>query len=171
MAPAYRPDLADGWLDIRIVEAAALARSRLIAAVLTGTLGRSRVYRTWHARSVGIQAVDGQPIWLSTDGEVATAESGFVHGKHPHELMVYRRQGPSHAGHADVPDDAPRVGHGHYREQQREIRHELRWALHDGHAAGVGGASHPLLRRVMCPGTPRRRLRGDPERASRRASW
>jgi undecaprenyl-diphosphatase len=126
MAPAYRPDLADGWLDIRIVEATALARSRLVAAVLTGTLGRSRVYRTWHARSVDVRAADGQPIWLSTDGEVATAESGFVHGKHPHELMVYRRQGPSHAGHADVPDDALRVGHGHYREQQREIRHELR---------------------------------------------
>ena len=109
MAPAYRPDLADGWLDIRIVEATALARSRLIGAVLTGTLGRSRVYRTWHARSVSIQAVDGQPIWLATDGEVATAESGFVHGKHPHELMVYRRQGPSHAGQADVPDDDLRV--------------------------------------------------------------
>ena len=33
----------------------------------------------------------GQPIWLSTDGEVATAESGFVHGKHPHALVVYRK--------------------------------------------------------------------------------
>ena len=126
MAPAYRPDLADGWLDIRVVEAAVLARSRLVAAVLTGTLGRSRVYRTWRARSVDVRAADGQPIWLSTDGEVATAETGFVHAKHPNELMVYRRQGPSHAGHADVPDDALRVGHGHYREQQREIRHELR---------------------------------------------
>jgi len=126
MAPAYRPDLADGWLDIRVVEATALARSRLVAAVLTGTLGRSRVYRSWRTSSVEVRAADGQPIWLSTDGEVATAESGFVHGKHPHELMVYRRQGPLHAGHADVPDDALRVGHGHYREQQREIRHELR---------------------------------------------
>jgi hypothetical protein len=46
--------------------------------VLTGTLGRSRVYRMWHARSsVDVRAADGQPIWLSTDGEVATAESGF----------------------------------------------------------------------------------------------
>ena len=27
MAPAYRPDLADGWLDIRVVEAAVLARA------------------------------------------------------------------------------------------------------------------------------------------------
>ena len=91
MAPAYRPDLADGWLDIRVVEAAVLARSRLVAAVLTGTLGRSRVYRSWRARSVDIRAADGQRIWLSTDGEVATAESGFIHGKHPRRLVVYRR--------------------------------------------------------------------------------
>jgi len=35
----------------------------------------------------------------------------------------------------------------------------------------AGGASHPLLRRVMCPGTPRPRLRSDPERASRRVNW
>jgi undecaprenyl-diphosphatase len=91
MAPAYRPDLADGWLDIRVVEAAVLARSRLVAAVLTGTLGRSRVYRSWRARSIDIRAADGQRIWLSTDGEVATAESGFIHGKHPRRLVVYRR--------------------------------------------------------------------------------
>jgi diacylglycerol kinase family enzyme len=58
MAPAYRPDLADGWLDIRIVEAAVLARSRLVAAVLTGTLGRSRVYRSWRTSSVDVRAVN-----------------------------------------------------------------------------------------------------------------
>jgi hypothetical protein len=52
MTPAYRPDLSAGWLDIRAVEARVLARSRLAAAVLTGTLGRSRVYRSWLARSV-----------------------------------------------------------------------------------------------------------------------
>jgi len=43
------------------------------------------------ARSVDVRAVDGQRIWLSTDGEVATAESGFIHGKHPHALVVYRK--------------------------------------------------------------------------------
>ena len=91
MAPAYRPDLADGCLDIRVVEATVLARSRLVAAVLTGTLGRSRVYRSWRASSVDVRAADGQPIWLSTDGEVATAQSGFVHGKCPHALVVYRK--------------------------------------------------------------------------------
>jgi undecaprenyl-diphosphatase len=102
-APAYRPDLADGWLDIRIVEAAVLARSRLVVAALTGTLGRSRVYRSWLARSVDVRAADGQPIWLSTDGEVGTAESGLVHAKHPRGLVVYRRSsGPTvHLGDAE----------------------------------------------------------------------
>ena len=61
--------------------------------MLTGTLGRSRVYRSWRASSVDVRAADGQPIWLSTDGEVATAESGFVHGKRPHALVVYRKAG------------------------------------------------------------------------------
>ena len=37
------------------------------------------------------RAAERQPIWLSTDGEVATAESGFVHGKRPHALVVYRK--------------------------------------------------------------------------------
>ena len=90
-APAYRPDLADGYLDIRVIEATVLARSRLAAAVLTGTLARSRVYLSWRASSVDVRAADGQPIWLSTDGEVASAESGFLHGKHPHALVVYRK--------------------------------------------------------------------------------
>ena len=45
-APAYRPDLADGTLDVRMVDGAQpLARTRLVVAVLLGTLGRCRVYR------------------------------------------------------------------------------------------------------------------------------
>jgi hypothetical protein len=80
------------YLPVRVVEATVLARSRLVAAVLTGTLGRSRVYLSWRASSVDVRAADGQPIWLSTDGEVA-AGSGFVHGKHPHALVVYRKAG------------------------------------------------------------------------------
>jgi hypothetical protein len=94
-----------------------LARSRLVAAVLTGTLGRSRVYRSWRASSVDVRAEDGQPIWLSADGEVGTAESGFVHGKHPHALVVYRRPTASQTG-----DVAPR------RAAQSGERSEGGWA-------------------------------------------
>jgi diacylglycerol kinase family enzyme/membrane-associated phospholipid phosphatase len=90
MAPSYRPDLSDGYLDIRVVDAAPLARSRLVASVVTGTLGRCRVYHAWQAGSVSISSADGAPIWLSVDGEVATAESSFRQGKRPHGLLVYR---------------------------------------------------------------------------------
>jgi hypothetical protein len=76
---------------ILVIEATVLARSRLVAAVLTGTLGRSRVYLSWRASSADVRAADGQRIWLSTDGEVATAVSGFIHGKHSHALVVYRK--------------------------------------------------------------------------------
>jgi undecaprenyl-diphosphatase len=89
-APVYRPDLCDGCLDVRIVEAGRLARSRLVAAVLTGTLGRCRVYHSWRAGSADVRPADGQPIWLSVDGELATAESGFTQGKHRQRLIVYR---------------------------------------------------------------------------------
>jgi diacylglycerol kinase family enzyme len=90
-APAYRPDLSDGCLDIRVIDAGRLARSRLIAAVATGTLGRSRVYHSWQARSADVASADGRPIWLSIDGEVATAETGFRQSKHQRGLLVYRR--------------------------------------------------------------------------------
>jgi undecaprenyl-diphosphatase len=96
MVPAYRPDLADGCLDIRVVEAGLLARSRLVAAVLTGTLGRCRVYHAWQAAAVDVDSADGAPIWLSVDGEVVTAERGFRQGKRARRLLVYRRaSGPS----------------------------------------------------------------------------
>jgi hypothetical protein len=114
----------------------------LVAAVLTGTLDRSRVYRSWRTSSVDVRAADGQPIWLSTDGEVATAESGFVHGKHLHKLMVYRRQGPLHAGHADVPDDALRVGHGHYPSSS--ARSVMNFARHFT-TAMLPGPAAPLI--------------------------
>ena len=64
-----------------------------MAAVLTGTLGRCRVYHSWRAGSA--ESVGGRrPVWLSVDGEVATAESGFTQGKHRRGLLVYRRAGP-----------------------------------------------------------------------------
>jgi diacylglycerol kinase family enzyme/membrane-associated phospholipid phosphatase len=104
-APAYRPDLCDGYLDIRVVDAGPLARSRLVAAVLTGTLGRCRVYHAWRATAVDISSADDAPVWLSVDGEVATAEAGFRQGKLPHALLVYRT-----AGHAtrEMPPGGPR---------------------------------------------------------------
>ena len=92
-APAYRPDMSDGYLDIRIVEAGFLARCRLIGAVLTGTLGHSRVYHAWRSSSVHLTSAHGTAIWLSVDGEVATAEADVRQGKRPRGLLVYRSAG------------------------------------------------------------------------------
>jgi len=39
---------------------------------------------------VDISSADGAPVWLSVDGEVASAETGFRQGKHPRRLLVYR---------------------------------------------------------------------------------
>src|SRR6266550_2234423 len=41
---------------VDVVDAGPLARSRLVAAVVTGTLGWCRVYHTWRARAVDISS-------------------------------------------------------------------------------------------------------------------
>jgi hypothetical protein len=51
-----------------------------------------------------ISSVDGSPIWLSVDGEVATAEPGFRQGKRPHGLLVY---GKARTPAAGMPPTAP----------------------------------------------------------------
>jgi hypothetical protein len=69
-APACRPHLADGTLDVRLIDGSQpLARTRLVAAVLLGTLGRSRVYRTWPAGRLRVASVNGDPVPLCLDGE------------------------------------------------------------------------------------------------------
>ena len=97
-APSYRPDLADGKLDVRLIDAKPpLARLRLLAAVLTGTLGRSRVYRSWAGDILDIAAADGAPIRLAVDGEVAGAGASSVRlKKRPARLLVYRTGAAAH---------------------------------------------------------------------------
>jgi membrane-associated phospholipid phosphatase/diacylglycerol kinase family enzyme len=90
-APAYRPELADGALDVRLVEGSQpLARVRLITAVLLGTLGRCRVYKTWPAASVRLATPDGSPVQLSLDGETTESAAAIQVTKHRKSLLVYR---------------------------------------------------------------------------------
>jgi diacylglycerol kinase family enzyme len=90
-APGYRPDLADGVLDVRLIDGSQpLARTRLIAAVLLGTLGRCRVYRTWSAETLRIAAPGTGPLPLSLDGEVTDRHSAIRLVKRPKKLLVYR---------------------------------------------------------------------------------
>jgi diacylglycerol kinase family enzyme len=90
-APAYRPDLADGTLDVRLIDGSQpLARTRLIAAVLLGTLGRSRVYRAWSASELHVASPGGDPVPLCLDGEPTPSTSAIRLVKRPKKLLVYR---------------------------------------------------------------------------------
>jgi undecaprenyl-diphosphatase len=91
-APAYRPDLHDGLLDVRLVDGARpLARTRLVAAVLSGTLGRSRVYEASTARAVRITELQ-EGAALAVDGEVRPGASQLRIAK-GRRLVVYRPEG------------------------------------------------------------------------------
>jgi diacylglycerol kinase family enzyme/membrane-associated phospholipid phosphatase len=90
-APAYRPDLADGTLDIRLVDGSQpLARIRLVAAVLLGTLGRCRVYKAWSAPVLRIASIGADPVALSLDGETTEAKPAITLLKRQKKLLVYR---------------------------------------------------------------------------------
>ncbi|MYW02967.1 phosphatase PAP2 family protein [Streptomyces sp. SID3343] len=91
-APTYRPNLTDGLLDVRIVDASRpLARTRLVAAVLSGTLGRSRVYEASTARTVRISEIQ-EGAELAVDGEVRPGASQLRVAK-GRRLVVYRPDG------------------------------------------------------------------------------
>jgi diacylglycerol kinase family enzyme/membrane-associated phospholipid phosphatase len=90
-APTYRPDLADGTLDIRVVDGSQpLARTRLVTAVLLGTLGRCRVYKTWSAPSLRVASVGASAVPLCLDGEATEAKPAITLVKRPKKLLVYR---------------------------------------------------------------------------------
>ena len=87
-APAYRPHLDDGLLDVRVVDGEQpYARTRLIAAVLTGTLARSRVYEQRFAREVRVRSAE--PLRLARDGETFDGSREFVVRKRDKRLRLY----------------------------------------------------------------------------------
>lgn len=92
-APTYRDRLDSGLLDVRLVDATSpLSRTRLVLAVLTGLLGRSRVYQELAAHSVRITAPDG-PLPYAKDGEVGETVTRVTVFKNPDRLVVYRPAG------------------------------------------------------------------------------
>lgn len=87
--PSWRDRLDDGVLDIRIVSAKVpFARVRLLWAVLTGTLGNSRVYQTMRTREpVRMRSRQGR-IRLARDGETFNGSENFTIEKSPERLVV-----------------------------------------------------------------------------------
>lgn len=87
--PNRRYRLDDGQLDVRLVEGnQPFARLRLVAAVLTGTLHRSRVYDEFCAERLAVRSHSG-PVRLALDGETGDGPEEFVIVKRPRALTVY----------------------------------------------------------------------------------
>lgn len=77
-APTWRERLDDGKLDIRIVDASApFARLRLVASVLTGRLGRSKIYEQRLADRMEVRSLEGS-LRLARDGETFDGSEAFV---------------------------------------------------------------------------------------------
>ncbi|MFB6894558.1 bifunctional phosphatase PAP2/diacylglycerol kinase family protein [Kitasatospora sp. NPDC056327] len=89
-APTHRTGLADGLLDIRVVDGGRpLARTRLAAAFLSGTLARSRVYHAARLRALDLESL-GDADRIAVDGESLPASGALRLAKSRRALTVYR---------------------------------------------------------------------------------
>lgn len=90
-APTYRTQLDDGLLDVRVVDGGtAFARTRLLLAVLTGTLHNSRVLTTAQVRRLRLEVLEGDPRF-AYDGEVTSAsDTRLTLDKLPRAVTLYR---------------------------------------------------------------------------------
>ncbi len=88
-APASRQRLDDGQLDLRIVEGTSPnARLRLLAAVATGRLARSKVYTRQLTNELHI-STNADTAVLAADGETFDGSGNFVVTKRPTQLRTY----------------------------------------------------------------------------------
>ena len=88
-APSWRERLDDGQLDVRVVDAGSpFARTRLLVSVLTGRLGRSRVYEQRLTRELRVRSRQG-PLRLARDGETFDGPEEFTVAKSTTPLLVY----------------------------------------------------------------------------------
>ncbi|MEU8956473.1 phosphatase PAP2 family protein [Streptomyces sp. NPDC048518] len=89
LAPAHRPHMDDGLLDVRTVDAeATLARTRVALSALGGALRRSRVFRAERVEEVRLGGLEDVAS-LAYDGETAPAPDALVLDKRSAALTVY----------------------------------------------------------------------------------
>jgi diacylglycerol kinase family enzyme len=86
--PSWRERLDDGILDIRIVHGHPWSRIRLLASVLTGTLGRCRAYEQRCVRRMRVQSKVG-PLRLARDGETFDGAEDIEICKADEPLLVF----------------------------------------------------------------------------------
>jgi undecaprenyl-diphosphatase len=89
-APSWRPRLDDGRLDLRmVIVAGRAALLRLALSILTGRLGRSRLYIEDDPVDVHITRPDG-PGLLASDGEITLGPAEMDYKKLARSLIVYQ---------------------------------------------------------------------------------
>jgi undecaprenyl-diphosphatase len=92
--PSWRERLDDGLLDIRLVDGRhPFARTRLVLAVLTGTLARCAPYEEWTASRLEVRSPGGA-LRIALDGETVDVEAPGGDGtivleKQPRALTVF----------------------------------------------------------------------------------
>jgi undecaprenyl-diphosphatase len=96
LGPAWREDLADGVLDVRLLRAGRLARTRFALAVLLGRLRQLDVYAERRCASLRVRCLDG-PLRLVADGETFDGDDDLVVEKRPAALQVVLPLAPSGA--------------------------------------------------------------------------
>ncbi|WP_020497649.1 bifunctional phosphatase PAP2/diacylglycerol kinase family protein [Sciscionella marina] len=87
--PGYRPSMASGLLDVRIILAdVPYSRLRFILAALTGSLHETKTYRRDCAETLNVRSE--APVRLATDGEVGPRGTRFEFRNHHSALRIYR---------------------------------------------------------------------------------
>jgi undecaprenyl-diphosphatase len=88
-APSWRERLDDGCIDVRLIDAdQSFSRLRLVAAVLTGRLGRSRVYEQRLVASLPVRSRQGG-LRIARDGEVSDGPGHVTLRAAADKLVVY----------------------------------------------------------------------------------
>ncbi|WP_344026948.1 bifunctional phosphatase PAP2/diacylglycerol kinase family protein [Streptomyces luteireticuli] len=88
-APMGRHGLADGVLDVRMILSGRSARTRLLAAALTGVVKHSPVLRASRVHRLRIDGI-APGTHLAFDGEIAPAPPSVTLTKERGALVVYR---------------------------------------------------------------------------------
>ena len=88
-APSWRERLDDGCIDVRLIDAESPgSRTRLVLAVLTGRLGRSKVYEQRLVGALPVRSRQGA-LPLARDGETNEGPGHLTLRAAAHKLVVY----------------------------------------------------------------------------------
>ena len=94
IGPSWRPRLDDGRFDVRLLLAGSrFSRQRLMLAVLTGRLERSRDYLQFEVPELRVESARPR-LRLSRDGECFDGPGSFTVAKRRERVAVYARHQP-----------------------------------------------------------------------------